>query len=122
MPTVTMVRGASFSILAWGDEEHCQVLEFLEKLDEESNTDANRLRDLILRTADHGPTQNIHHYRLLEDKIWEMKAPNGSRIFWFYDANRIIICTHGMVKKKQKANRQDIEKAKLIRQQYLAER
>ena len=124
MPIQRLHVGAKFDIYAWGDERHCETLEFLEQLEEDSNSDANRLLYLIKRTAELGAPYNEHQSRPLGDGIFEFKAPNTARLLWFYDANRIIICTHGFSGKrgKGKTPRGEIDRAKQIRQEYLEEK
>lgn len=125
MPILRLRQGIRFSIFAWGDENSCELLEFLEKLEEDTNSDATRLSYLISRTAEYGPPRNEQQCRALEGRhaegLFEFKAPGGARILWFYDANRIIICTHGFVKKGTNTPRGQIDRAQSIRQQYLKE-
>lgn len=124
MPIQLLLAGARFDIYAWGDEQHCDTLEFLEQLAQESSADANRLLYLIIRTADHGPLNNQQQSRSLGDGIFEFKAPNTARLLWFYDAKRIIICTHGFSGKrgKGKTPREEIDRAKDTRQRYFEEK
>jgi phage-related protein len=124
MPIQLLHAGAKFDIYAWGDEQHCDTLEFLEQLEKDSNSDANRLLYLITRTANHGPPNNEQQSRSLGDSIFKFKAPNTARLLWFYDANRIIICTHGFSGKrgKGKTPRKEIGRAKQIRKEYLEEK
>jgi hypothetical protein len=102
MPIELLYAGTKFDIYAWGDEYHCATVEFLERLQENSPSSANRLLYLINRTAKHGALRNEQQSRSLEDGIFEFKAPNTARLPWFYDANRIIICTHGFSGKRGK--------------------
>ncbi len=124
MPIQLLKAGAKFRIYAWGNENRCETVEFLEKLKVDSNSDAIRLLNLIVRTADHGPPNNEQHSRLLGDGIYEFKAPNTARLLWFYDESRIVICTHGFSGKKGsgKTSRKEIDRAKEIRQEYLREK
>lgn len=124
MPIQLVNAGARFRIYAWGDEQRCETLTFLKKLEKDSNSDAIRLLNLITRTAEHGPPGNEHHSRPLGDGIYEFKAPNTARLLWFYDADRIIVCTHGFSGKSGsgKTPRREIDKAKEIREEYLMEK
>jgi phage-related protein len=124
MPVQLIEAGIKFSIYAWGHEDKCDTLNFLEQLEEDSKSDANRLFYLITRTAEHGPPTNEQHSRSLGDGIYEFKAPNTARLLWFYDANRIIICTHGFSGKRSsgKTPRKEIDRAKEIRKKYLEEK
>jgi phage-related protein len=124
MPVQLIVAGTKSHIYAWGDKYHCDTLDFLEQLEKDSNSDANRLLYLITRSANHGPPNNDQQSRLLGDGIFEFKAPNTARLLWFYDAGQIIICTHGFSGKrgKGKTPRREIHRAQQIRQKYLEEK
>ena len=125
MPILTIREGARYAICAWGSEDSCELLRFLENLERESNPDATRIAYLISRTAAHGPPRNELQCRALEGKhaegLFEFKAPGGTRVLWFYDRNRIIVCTHGFVKKGPKTPRKEIDKAQAIRRLYFEE-
>ncbi len=57
----------------------------------------------------------------LEDGIFELRSIVGNnivRILYFFDKDRIIIATHGFVKKKSKTPRSEIILAKTIRADY----
>ncbi|MDQ3133802.1 MAG: type II toxin-antitoxin system RelE/ParE family toxin [Acidobacteriota bacterium] len=116
--------GARFTVYAWGDERSCEVLEFLEGLVADGDSDAKRITYIIERTADYGALSNTQHCRPLDDGIYEFKAPNTARVLWFYDAGRIIICTHGFSGKsgRGKTPKSEIERAKGIRELYLKEK
>ena len=102
MPIVLIEEGARFNIYAWGGEEYSQLIDFLEGLASDGNTDAERILYLIQRTAEHGIVKNKKQCREIGDEIYEFKASNGGRVLWFYDEGRVIICSHGFVKKSQK--------------------
>jgi phage-related protein len=124
MPLQLINAGTTFRIYAWGDAHHCETLTFLKKLEKSSNSDAIRLLNLLTRTAEHGPPANEHHARPLGDGIYEFKAPNTARLLWFYDADRIIVCTHGFSGKRGSGRtpRREINQAKEIRKEYLEEK
>ena len=57
----------------------------------------------------------------LEDGIFELRAIEGNnivRILYFFDEKRVIIATNGLVKKKQKTPRGEIDLAKQRRVDY----
>lgn len=59
----------------------------------------------------------------IADGIWQFKVNGGSyRIPWFYDENRLIICTHCFVKKGQKTPSAERERALRIKQEYFAKK
>jgi phage-related protein len=126
MPTIPVYQGARFTIRAWGEAGSCALLEFLRKLESEGNPDSKRLLHLLSHTAEQGPPRNTRQCRALKGKradgLWEFKAPGGARIIWFYDAQRIIICSHGFVKKKDKTPLEEIDRAQSIKKRYFQER
>ncbi len=124
MPVQQIKAGAKFTAHAWGDERSCEGLQFLEGLAADGDSDAARIANDIERTADHEAPRNEQHCRLLEDGIYEFKAPNTARVLWFYDAGHIIICTHGFSGKsgRGKTPKSEIDRAKGIRQLSLKEK
>lgn len=58
------------------------------------------------------------HYVDQADQIYEY-IKGKLRVFWFEDEGRVIVCTHGILKKSQKTPKADIEKAKRIKGLYL---
>jgi len=79
---------------------------------------------LIQRTADVGIIKNERQSRLLENGIYEFKAPNTSRILYFFDKESIIICTHGFGGKHGagKTAKKEIERAAEIKDRYFKEK
>ena len=63
-------------------------------------------------------------FKKLDDtEIWEFRtlySGNCYRLFSFWDADTetFIIATHGIVKKRQKTPKKEIEKAEKIREEY----
>ena len=59
------------------------------------------------------------------EEIWECRiqfASKAYRIFCFFEANSVVILTHGFVKKTQKTPQQEIERAEAYRRDYLKRR
>ncbi|KFN40089.1 hypothetical protein KN63_00445 [Smithella sp. F21] len=59
------------------------------------------------------------------DGIWECRVQYGSniyRIFCFFDANAVVILTHGFMKKAKKTPKLEIERAERYRKEYLSRR
>ena len=126
MPTEILVEGPHFTIHGWvGADGKCQVLGFLEKLEEDSDADYDRLLYLINRTATNGVPTNIRQVRSLDDEIYEFKGNGTARIFFFYDKGRLIICSHGFAGKKgseKKFIKEQKAKAVRVRKNYFAEK
>lgn len=125
MPTEEIYVGRAFAVRGWVENGKCQVIEFLEKLADDGDSDAERLYNLITRIADEGITFNQRHVRPLDDNIFEFKAPNTGRILFFYDKGNLIICAFGFTGKKGNENKfiaKQIKKASRIRDDYFDER
>ena len=68
-------------------------------------------------------------FKKLNDNIWEFRTLfNGKayRLFSFWDKTKeektLVVAAHGIVKKTQKTPTKEIEKAEVIRKQYLNEK
>jgi phage-related protein len=62
--------------------------------------------------------------KLAGTDIWEFRAmAEGMQYrlfaFWVKEDNVLVICTHGIVKKRQKTPIKEIEKAEKLRRKYL---
>lgn len=57
------------------------------------------------------------HYVDQGEKIYEY-IKGRLRFFWFEDDDKIIVCTHGIVKKSQKTPRREIQRAIRIKEAY----
>ncbi|MBI5047930.1 MAG: type II toxin-antitoxin system RelE/ParE family toxin [Deltaproteobacteria bacterium] len=84
-------------------KERAKIFAYIEKLVELKNNGIQ-------------PKENLSKH--LEDGIFELRVSFENRIsrsFYFYEAEKQIIFTHGFVKKEQKTPKNEIEKAKSIR-------
>ena len=126
MPTEIIFSGPKFEIRAWVSRNgECQVKEFLNDLEEDDVSDADRLWYLLKRTANIGVLENKVQMRPLRSGIYEFKARHTARILFFYDQNRLIICSHGFTGKKGKGNRAiqgQLERALRAKEDYFGER
>ncbi len=116
-------EGCAWRIYAvCSDRGDCQVVEFLS--DQPSNLEANRDRLIALfdYVVEKGPRllpeDRCHQ---LADDIWEFIA-GRLRIAWFYDEGKLIVCTHGFVKKSQKTKKSDIQRAVDAKKLYFKEK
>lgn len=125
MPLKSIRQGASFEICCWKEVDgECPLEDFFEELKNTGHPDLDQMLRLIKRTAEFGPPRNVEMSRALEgrnaEKLWEFKA-GAIRIIWFYEQNKIIICTHSFLKKGRKTPASEIETAQNIRSNYYAE-
>ena len=96
------------------------VEEFLDGI-ENTKLRAKVLRDIEL-LATHGTALREPFAVHVENGVWELRTKQSSNIartFYFIFANNKIILLHGMVKKKQKADRSDILQAEKRKEDYV---
>lgn len=68
----------------------------------------------------HGPehfNNTQTHYVDQKEQIYEY-IKGRLRLFWFEDDDRVVICTHGIVKKTQKTPRREIDRAIRVKLAY----
>ncbi len=65
------------------------------------------------------------YFKHMEDGIYEIRVSSGNnifRIFCFFDEGQLVILLNAFQKKTQKTPREEIEKAKKLKQQYYADK
>lgn len=71
----------------------------------------------------HGPSHNEDISKYLDGSIYEFrKTPRRGpalRVLWFYDAGRIVVCTHGFWKTTPRTPLAELDKARRLRIDYL---
>lgn len=96
------------------------VEDFLNSLDTKMKT---KLLFSLRVVKETGHQARLPYSRELEDGIFEIRAKSGSdisRVLYFFVVGREIILTNGFIKKTQKTPRNEIEKAKRYRDDYLS--
>lgn len=115
---LTRLKQAQWTIYACADSEtQCRLLDSVNSLD---SNHQRKFAALVSRAAELGPehvAKDACH--VIEGKIWQFRA-GDFRVLWFYDAGRVVICTHGFVKKKGKTPASEIRAAKSRHAAYLA--
>jgi hypothetical protein len=113
-----ILKGHKFTFYALeeGDKENatCELKDFLERLDEKEMAG---LLGRMSRDADHGPPRNEEQSRDVGGDVFELKF-KAIRILWFYDAGKIIICSHGFFKGAKKIQNANIARAQERRNAY----
>jgi len=79
-----------------------------------------KLAALVKYIAQAGQIFDITKFRLVDtkEKIFEFK-PLQHRFFNFFYEGRRIIITNGYMKKSQKVSKRDLEKARMLKQDYI---
>ena len=114
------VRWAKWDVLAIcrprGD---CPLLDFLGGLEAQLATDGRAMLRLLSFTAEQGPPRNVEVSHKLGGEIWELIA-GRLRVLWFYDEGRLVICSHGFVKRTRKTPTGEIDRAQAAYNAYQA--
>ena len=101
------------------------MIEFLDSLSvkERAKIFAYIEKFVELKNSGGRPKENLSKH--LEDGMFELRVSFENRIsrsFFFYEAEKRIIFTHGFVKKERKIPKNEIEKAKSIRKLWRCEK
>jgi phage-related protein len=89
----------------------CPLLDFLAGLEGRLARDGWRMLKLLDRVAAQGPPRNTEISHQLASGIWEF-IQGRLRVLWFYDDGKLVICSHGFLKKRQKTPAGEIERAR----------
>jgi len=94
---------------------------FIEGLDAKLGAKALRTLELLQHF---GPQLPMPHARKLEgEDLYELRvrqSTNICRLFYFHYSKKTYVVTSGYVKKSQKASREEIRRAILIRDRYMS--
>lgn len=112
------VRAGDWRILAVCTErDDCPLLEFLAGLEGRLARDGRRMLRLLDRISDQGPPRNTEISHQLSSRIWQL-IQGQLRVLWFYDEGKLMICSHGFLKKRRRTPRGEIERAQETQRLY----
>lgn len=108
----------SWAVLAaCSDRGDCLLTEFLQGLEGRLGKQARRAWSLLDVVASIGPPRNTDVSHRLAPDIWEFIS-GDLRILWFYDERKVVVCSHGFVKQRQKTPKAHLEQAEAVRSRY----
>lgn len=86
-----------------------------------SLTDNEQEKVIVLfrKYGEQGKISNEEQFKNLEDGLWEFKRFKIRFICFFHIGGRVIL-THGFIKKRDKTPREEIERAKRFRAEFLS--
>jgi hypothetical protein len=113
-----IVSGSAFSVYALASGGGCELQSFFEQAERDDADELASMLALLAHAADHGPPKNKEKSRDVGDGILEFKA-KSLRVCYFYDAGRMIICTHGFGKPNPKVQTREIKRARELRETYI---
>lgn len=99
-------------IFVLGEGTQWPVAKFLAQAADDHAEDFKKLTALLVRSTEHGLPSNKQKVRQLRgcDGLKEFKA-GCLRVFFFHDKGRLVICTHGIVKKSQATPKTELKTA-----------
>lgn len=110
MTTVTLsplFKGSKFHLHEVVVDGKHLLREFIDGLSED---DQKKIAALLKTTAELGVPKNEQKFKKLQDGLFEFKSYQ-IRIFCAFHGKAIIVLTHGIIKKKNKHDKNDIDKA-----------
>jgi len=123
MKIVRLGQGAWTVYAACLTKGACPVMDFICSLEEK------RAARVLADLREFVPATSPKHWaltefsKLLEDGIYEFRWPRKGggtpRVLWFFDENRVVVCTNGADKKKGKLSDEVMKLANDIRKGYL---
>lgn len=112
-----VTQGHQCRIYALTEESKCLLADFLADVERDLPNEFPKLVRLFDYAAEHLPPRNEEKCKLLQDGIYEFKTTN-LRVLWFWDEGRMILCTHGFVKKSRKTPPGEIARALNMKASY----
>jgi phage-related protein len=97
----------------------CPLLDFLAGLEAQLATDGRAMLRLLAFVAEQGPPRNVDVSHKISGEIWELIA-GRLRVLWFYDEGRLVVCSHGFVKRTKKTPGREVERARSFFAAYRA--
>ena len=117
---VVNCREGGCKIYAIGSSpSRCHLLDFLNDLEANYHTNRDGLYALFDLTAEKGLDMIKGKSAYLRNGVFRVREGN-LRVFWFYDQDKVVICTHGAIKKSQKTKRDDLEYALELKKLYFS--
>jgi len=118
------VGKGTWDVLVVRDErDRCQVLDFLKQLGRAGDRRRKHAERMLAILGDyipyHGPPKAREMTKDLGDGIREFRSVAGEfRVYWFYDRDRVIVCTHAFEKDEQGDRPVEKRRAERIRLEY----
>lgn len=112
-----LTDGNAFKIYSLVCDGTCKTTEFLSDVESNDPEELDKVMAFLERCATHGPPKNKEKSRPVGGGIFEAKTTT-TRICYFYDAGKMIICTHGFYKPQPKVQNSEIKAAQKTLKNY----
>jgi len=111
-----ILSGDKFEIYGLVVNGTCEAECFLNEL---SDKEKAKITPLLDYTANNGLLRNEQKFKYIRDDIFEFKGFQ-SRLLCFFDKGRLIILSHGCIKKRNKLDPSEIKKARKRKEDYFS--
>jgi len=112
-----VVRDRSRILAVCDERGDCRLEEILRSFRDPADSKAIKMMALLSWTSRHGTPRNKDKSNPLGDEIFEFKA-ESLRVLYFDGADRVIVCSHGFIKKTQKCPQAEKAAALACRRKY----
>ena len=114
------IRVIAFPAAEGQTKDTCPTFKFFAEQKARDADDFEDLLTLLTRTANHGVPQTDTRFKYLtgSEGIHEFKTSGGLRLFCFWDEGHLIVCTHGILKARQKTPPGEIARAERMKRDY----
>lgn len=89
----------------------CPLMDFLGTLEGRLAGDGRRLLRVLSEVAEHGPPRDAMVSHQVGAGVWQLIA-GQIRVFWMYDLGRVVILSHGFVKRSRKTPQRELDLAR----------
>ena len=113
-----LMEGQAFTVYAIMQGE--DVAEYLAVLEAHNVQSHDQIVRRLQQLAERGPSRKKDEFNYLGHDLYEAKAKAGPRVVFFYDKNRIVICSHAFDKRGQKTPQKEIKRAMSRKRDYEA--
>ncbi len=109
-----LLNGDKFKIYGLLINGTCEAEEYLKRLPDKEKS---KLMPLLQYTVQTGTIKNEQKFKSIGDGLFEFKGFQ-SRLFCFFEQGKIIILTHGCIKKRDKLDPAEVKKARSRKEEY----
>jgi phage-related protein len=121
MVLTEITHGTKFHVYALGTDSNPPFQTFADEAERAMPNEWPKLVRLIDQTKDCGPIYNEKQSKKLNGyDFYEFITKGGLRLFYFFDAGRMLICTTGYIKQSNHTPHRELDKADDWRKRYFA--
>ena len=112
---VKVKQGNAFSIYVLEENGSCGLLEFLGTV---TDGEVARFQRYLDRIKNNGLITNPEQSKQIANGLFYLRTWGGLRVFYFLDEGKMVICTNGYMKKKDKIDPRELKRAEIWKLKY----